>query len=132
MEFLKSVPAVSGRLVTSVTLWSPSGHIARSTGSVLGMEGSGVGLAAAGDPLLPHWPCPLCPQPVVEEPFEVLEERVLVLVQETLHRVPERRGHHIVGASLATLRAPMLARGLQGSRLMDTESPDAVPAIPRV
>ena len=37
MEFLKSVPVVSGRLVTSVMLCSPSGHMARSTGSVLGM-----------------------------------------------------------------------------------------------
>lgn len=52
----------------------------------------GVGLAALGTLLLPHGCatsppqlCPLCPQPVVEEPFEVLEERVLVLVQETFH-----------------------------------------------
>lgn len=32
MEFLKSVAAVSGRLVTSVILSLPSGHMALSTG----------------------------------------------------------------------------------------------------
>lgn len=36
MEFLKSVAAVSGRLVTSVMLSLPSGHIPFSTGLELG------------------------------------------------------------------------------------------------
>lgn len=35
MEFLKSVPAVSGRLVTSVMSCCPSGHMARRVGSML-------------------------------------------------------------------------------------------------
>lgn len=35
MEFLKSVPAVRGRLVTSVMSCCPSGHIARRVGSEL-------------------------------------------------------------------------------------------------
>lgn len=35
MEFLKSVPAVRGRLVTSVMSCCPSGHMARRVGSVL-------------------------------------------------------------------------------------------------
>lgn len=35
MEFLKSVPAVNGRLVTSVMSCCPSGHMARRVGSLL-------------------------------------------------------------------------------------------------
>lgn len=35
MEFLKSVPAVRGRLVTSVMSCCPSGHMARRVGSML-------------------------------------------------------------------------------------------------
>lgn len=35
MEFLKSVPAVRGRLVTSVMSCCPSGHMARKVGSML-------------------------------------------------------------------------------------------------
>lgn len=35
MEFLKSVPAVRGRLVTSVMSCCPSGHMARKVGSEL-------------------------------------------------------------------------------------------------
>lgn len=35
MEFLKSVPAVRGRLVTSVMSCCPSGHMARKVGSTL-------------------------------------------------------------------------------------------------
>lgn len=35
MEFLKSVPVVRGRLVTSVMSCCPSGHMARKVGSAL-------------------------------------------------------------------------------------------------
>lgn len=38
MEFLKSVPAVRGRLVTSVMSCCPSGHMARRVGSVLWIQ----------------------------------------------------------------------------------------------
>lgn len=91
MEFLKSVPVVNGRLVTSVMLCSPSGHMACSTGSALGTalawgwQHWAPCSCPMAVPLAPPQLCPLCPQPVVEEPFEVLEERVLVLVQETFH-----------------------------------------------
>ena len=38
MEFLKSVPAVRGRLVTSVMSCCPSGHMARRVGSLLWIQ----------------------------------------------------------------------------------------------
>lgn len=42
MEFLKRVAAVRGRLVTSVMLTSPSGHMSLRTGSVLGRDRQGA------------------------------------------------------------------------------------------
>jgi len=120
MEFLKSVPVVSGRLVTSVMLCSPSGHMARRTGSALGTVlpwGWRHRVPCSHPMAVPPTPqlCPPCPQPVVEEPLEVLEERVLVLVQETLHRVPEGEGHHTGGL----LQPPW---GVREGRLGSTSS----------
>lgn len=117
IEFLKSVPVVSGRLVTSVMLCSPSGHMARSTGSALG-----TALAWGRW----HWaPCSrftavlpvpqLCPQPVVEEPFEVLEECVLVLVQETFHRVSEEEDITVRDSSSHPGDVPGSTHGAQGT-----------------
>lgn len=104
MEVLKSVAAVRGRLVTSVMLSLPSGHMTFSTGLELeagatqhsrrvndrkwrdcmftfklraGRRWSVVGGAFFK-----------CASPVVQESLEVLEQSVFVLVDEAHHRVP--------------------------------------------
>ena len=121
MEFLKSVPAVRGRLVTSVMSCCPSGHMARRVGSVLwtqaacpdaggrmaptparpcvnfmtlGCEGQTECLKALPArvpgplPSSSHTRAQRGPSPVVQQPLEVLEEEVSVLINEALHRVP--------------------------------------------
>lgn len=56
MEFLKRVPAVRGRLVTSVMSCCPSGHMARRVGSELQTQAtSPATLWRAAPPQLCHW-----------------------------------------------------------------------------
>lgn len=131
MEFLKSVPAVRGRLVTSVISCCPSGHMARRVGSELwtqaacpaalqedsshtssatckrhglsvepqaaqeGQTGASEGPSSQspralgnGAPSGIHMHAQRAGSPVVQQPLEVLEEGVSVLVNEALHRVP--------------------------------------------
>lgn len=113
MEFLKSVPAVRGRLVTSVMSCCPSGHIALRVGSELWTQVTSPGALwrAALAPALPlvslvasasnlrlsahqagvrpecakAFPASGPHAPVVHQPLEVLEEVVSVLVDEALH-----------------------------------------------
>lgn len=84
MEFLKSVAAVSGRLVTSVMLSLPSGHIFFSTRLELHRQGS--------QRTLQDVPCHqgivlvlVCISPVVQQPLKILKECVFVLVYEPDH-----------------------------------------------
>lgn len=88
MEFLKSVAAVSGRLVTSVMLSLPSGHIFFSTWLELERQVFSEGPKLLQRRFVPTWYEQV--SPVVEQPLEILEERVLVLVDEADHRVPLR------------------------------------------
>lgn len=104
MEFLKSVPAVRGRLVTSVMSCCPSGHIARRVGSMLWTQAACPAALKEGGP---HPSSAICKlpghqagvraerlgalparalghSPAVQQPFEVLEEGVPVLVDEAL------------------------------------------------
>ena len=52
MEFLKSVPAVRGRLVTSVMSCCPSGHMARTVGSELWTQAPCSDAVTGRQPLL--------------------------------------------------------------------------------
>lgn len=84
MEFLKSVAAVSGRLVTSVMLSFPSGHIFFSTWLELDTLW-----------IQNYQPLAMSPKicaclyvhvsPIVQQPLKILEECVLVLVYEADH-----------------------------------------------
>lgn len=58
MEFLKSVPAVRGRLVTSVMSCCPSGHMARRVGSALHTQAACPAALEDSSPARPptcHW-----------------------------------------------------------------------------
>lgn len=54
MEFLKSVPAVRGRLVTSVMSCCPSGHMARRVGSVLQTQAEFPAILRESSPAHPY------------------------------------------------------------------------------
>lgn len=95
MEFLKSVPAVAGRLVISLMLCAPSGHIPETTALELQ---SNCTFVTRPRRFAVHRNKPTCDvtmtcgSPLEEEPLEVLEEVVLVLLHESLHRVGDVAG----------------------------------------